>query len=305
MRVSLASLALVLALAGCGSQERDSKELETFDAAEPAPPQTTESTAAAPQAVSTRAPDVAPTAAPGVAFNYRHAFALAPERIAEVQERHAAACEALGVSRCRITGMNYRRRNEHDIEARLQFKLEPSLARAFGRSGLQVVQEAEGMLVESEISGTDVGTGIRANTRSIEQLREDLARVERQLADPSVPASRKETLRYEAEQIRQRIRAIETTREDQQESLATTPVTFAYSTHEDLGERPNWERSLANAKDGFVWGLYGLFVVLVSLLPWMVLAGLAFLLVRWARRRLAWRRDQVATTTDAGPPPAV
>ena len=67
-----------------------------------------------------------PTAAPGVAFNYRYAFRLPAERVAEVQEQHAQACEQLGVARCRITGMLYRLVNDDDIEAMLAFKLDPA-----------------------------------------------------------------------------------------------------------------------------------------------------------------------------------
>ena len=74
-------------------------------------------------------PNVGPTAAPGVAFNYRYAFRLAAPRIAAVQEQHAQLCERLTVARCRITGMRYRVVNERDIEAMLAFKLDPAVAR--------------------------------------------------------------------------------------------------------------------------------------------------------------------------------
>lgn len=280
----LIPVALLLTVAGCGAPRGDSNREGSADGLSSPP-------AGAPtQASSDRAtmgPDVAPTAAPGVAFTYRHAFALEAQRIAEVQESHAQACEALGVSRCRVTGMSYRRINEHEIEGMLQSKLEPSLARRFGRVGLETVQQAGGILVESQISGTDVGTGLRANDRSIAQLREDLQRIERQLADPNIPASQKTMLRSQAEALRQQIRAIEENREEQQESLATTPVTFLYGTDEDVGNRPNWGRSLREAGDGFVWGLYGLMVVLARLLPWIVLGGLIWFLVRLVRRRVA------------------
>ena len=92
------------------------------------------------------APNIGPTAAPGVAFNYRYAFRLAAPRIAEVQEQHALMCERLTVARCRITGLRYRVVNDRDIEAMLALKLDPSVARHFGREGVQTVTAAEGML---------------------------------------------------------------------------------------------------------------------------------------------------------------
>ena len=84
-------------------------------------------------------PDVAPTAAPGVAFNYRYAFRLPAERIAEVQEQHAAVCERLGVARCRITGMLYRVVNDrrHRGDARVQAR--SGDRPPFGREGVGAV----------------------------------------------------------------------------------------------------------------------------------------------------------------------
>src|SRR5438045_5771082 len=79
------------------------------------------------------APGITPTAAPGVAFNYRYAFRLPAERIAGVQEEHAQACEKLGIARCRITGMSFRRTSDREVEARLDFKLDPAIARNFGQ----------------------------------------------------------------------------------------------------------------------------------------------------------------------------
>ena len=98
---------LVLLAAGCGSQESADRQSEAptqaFDVAE-------EAAAPSAPASDSRAtvaggPNVGPTAAPGVAFNYRYAFRLPAERIAQVQEQHARTCEGLGVARCRITGM--------------------------------------------------------------------------------------------------------------------------------------------------------------------------------------------------------
>ena len=197
--------------------------------------------------------------------------------------------------------MSYRRRDEHEIEGTLEFKLEPALARRFGQAGLETVEQEGGMLVESRISGTDVGTGIRADERSLAQLREDLQRIEQQIADPRVPASQKQALRYQAEALRQRIRATEENREEQQESLATTPVSFAYGTDENVGNRPNWNQTLREAGNGFVWGLYSVFVLLVTLLPWIVLAVLGWLLVRWTRRRFVRPAGTQQPVSDGSP----
>ena len=180
-----------------------------------------------PAARAAAGPNVGPTAAPGVAFNYRYAFRLAAPRIAEMQEQHAQMCERLTVARCRITGMYYRVVNDRDIEAMLAFKLDPSIARLFGRQGVEAVVRAEGMLTESEISGTDVGTSIRAAGRSLADLQADLARIEARLAG-RIASGERESLEYEAQQLREQIRALRDSRSEQQESLATTPMVFRY-----------------------------------------------------------------------------
>ena len=90
-------------------------------------------------AVAGRAPGIDVTAAPGVAFAYRNAFRLPPDTIAGVQEAHAQACEKLGVARCRITGMRFRKLGENNVEADLAFKLAPGAARSFTREGIAAV----------------------------------------------------------------------------------------------------------------------------------------------------------------------
>jgi len=242
------------------------------------------------------APDVSPTAAPGVAFNYRYAFRLPAERIAQVQEQHARTCEELGVARCRITGMRFRVVNERDIEGMLAFKLEPTLARRFGQAGVEAVQRADGMLTESEISGTDVGTSIRRTGRDIAQMGEELRRIEAQLARRGLPAEERSRLEYDAQQIRQAIQASQAGREQDQEALANTPMVFHYGSGElvpGARARPSFARALDQATVNFIDGVYILFIILVTLLPWILLALVGWVLIRLVRRRVG-----------AGQPPA-
>jgi len=236
---------------------------------------------------SSAGPDVAVTAAPGVAFNYRYAFRLPAERVQGVQEQHAQACEKLGVDRCRITGLRYRLVNE-DIEAMLAFKLDPALAREFGKQGIDAVVKAEGMLVDSEISGEDVGSKITVARRQEGNLEEELKRVEEQLARAGLRGSERAELQIQAQQLRERIRASREARNEQQESLATTPMTFNYGSG-DLAPgfrgRPSLSRAVDDAIDNFLGGLAWIFVALVTLLPWAVLIGLLVWGARWLNRR--------------------
>src|SRR4051812_2612282 len=118
MRTSFRLLPLLLVTTACGKSQEMAKPvpepMRTLDVEEPRTPPPLAMVAPSPPpgivpaAGAPEPPDIAPRAAPGVAFNYRYAFRLPPKRIAQVQEEHAQACEKLGVARCRITGMLYR-----------------------------------------------------------------------------------------------------------------------------------------------------------------------------------------------------
>ena len=232
-------------------------------------------------------PDVSPTASPSVAFNYRYAYRLPAERVSGVQEQHARACEQLGVTRCRITGMRYRVDENGAVEALLAVKLEPSLARRFGRSGTDAVVRAEGKLIEADITGTDADSAIRSASRGIAEMREDLQRLEQRLAG-NLSAEQRSSIEYQVEQLRRSIRATRAGRDDQQESLASTPMVFQYASGEVLAAetRPEFGAAAQGALDNFVDGIAILFVILVTLLPWALLALLLWWIARLAGRRL-------------------
>ena len=296
MRRSL-SLLVPLLLAGCGSSPRmeyPEEDLKSYDVEEPAPtsispPSLIDVPPPTAQFVNSprSGPDVAPTAAPGVAFNYRYAFRLPPQRIAEVQERHAAACEQLGVARCRITGMRFRHVSDQNVEAMLALKLEPSLARRFGRSGARLVSESEGMLAESEISGTDADAAIRAHMRRIAEMREALARLDSRLARGGLSADERLRIENEAQRLRQSIRTSEASREQEQDTLASTPILFAYASAAvaPTESGPSLMQSLKVSGDNFLQGVTIILIIVVTLAPWLLLALAGWWLIRLVGRR--------------------
>lgn len=306
MRRSLVLLACLLAISCGGEQDRErtgsreesgaSSHNESADMAAPLP--------AGAESRAGGGPNVSPTAAPGVAFNYRYAFRLPGERISAVLEHHARMCEQLGTNRCRITGMNYRVVNERDIEGRLAMKLEPAIARRFGQEGVDAVVRAEGMLVESEISGTDVAPTIRAAGRGIAEMGEELRRIEAQLARRGMRADERANLEYQAQQLRSSIRAAQGTREEAQESLANTPLVFEYGSGDlvpGFDTRRPIRHALEQAGNNFIEGVAILFVILATILPWALLGLLLWLIYRRLGRRLvgAKRMEAAAPTPDA------
>lgn len=250
-----------LALTGCSEGQRDTAETQSFDVSE--------------------APAVNPTAAPGVAWRYESAFRLDDIRISPVQEQHAAACEALGVARCRITGLNYTVDEQDTVEARLEVKLEPTIAREFGKRALATVQGADGRLISTEFTGEDVGTQVAAATDQRQSAGAELADVERQLARSDLEDRERTALRERAAELR---RSIETARQSAQSGearLAMTPMVLRYY---GQGGVPGFTENPFRA----AWALFVESLVLLVgfvlkaiavLLPWGVL--LALLIALW------------------------
>ena len=172
---------------------------------------------------------IAVTAAPGVAFNYHYGFSLASARIAAAQEAHAQACEKLGIARCRITGMKYQLLGENRVDATLALKLDPLIARQFGKDAIAVAQNAEGTLTEAEITGTDAGSTISAAERQRARAQDEIQRLDGQLATSGLKTEERTTLQQQrAEAARNASAAVDTANEAH-DSLATTPMVIDYT----------------------------------------------------------------------------
>ncbi len=276
----LVPIALIVALAACSKSPERSKDVQTLDVREEAAPAADR--AAAPGMV---APGISVSSAPGVAFNYRYAFRVPNAKIAAVQEEHAQACEKLGLDRCRITGMRYRLVSNDEVSAMLAFKLDPTLARDFGKQGIAAVTKAEGMLVDSEITGTDAGAVIDDANRASAGLRDELAKVEEQLKRPGLSASERTELQSQAASLREQIRSASATRTDARASLATTPMVFDYGSGDLIpgfdGASPIRE-AFSTSISTFLSMLGFAIIAIGALLPWALLGGLGV----WVYRKL-------------------
>lgn len=308
----LATSAVVLA--SCSQQEapkQQAEELRTFDVesapgAPPAPPPPVSTRSTNMSGADGAGPDISVSAAPGVAFNYRYAYRLQDARIQAAQEAHAAMCERLTITRCRITGMRYTVQGEDNVSATLELKLEPRLARAFGKDATRVVTDADGMLVDQQISGTDVSPTIDQADRGRAELQDELERVNRELARPGLSNVIRDRLLSEAQSIRAQIRGLGEQKKSAEESLATTPMSFYYGSGEAI---PGFDddqpiaQAFERAAYNFRAALGFLIVAIGTLLPWALLIGLGYwLLRRFGLFRLSENRSYARTApveTDA------
>ena len=275
MRNKLLAGAMALALVGCGEKPADEASVSTSN------------TPAAEAAASDAAgPDVALNAAPGVAFDYSYTFRLADDRIAKVQEEHAAACETLGVQRCRIVDVRYQLNDEKRVEAQTQFKLDPGIARKFGANALASVEKAEGVLADASVNGEDVGSEILASQQRSAGSEAEIARLEERLKQAGLDKRERAELLSQISALRGQIGDERQSRRAGEARIAWTSVAFNYASDGGLPGIGR-ENPFGNAWTTLL-GSGGtlLSVILVAgaaVLPWALLAALiAFL---WRRFR--------------------
>lgn len=297
-------IGVAVAAASCAPRqdsaaEQGAQDLRTFDVRDEPPPVASMTESAA------RAPGVSVTAAPGVAFDYRYAFRLPTPRIGTVQEAHATMCEKLGIEKCRITGMRYQLRGSKNIAAMLALRLDPSVARQFGKDATKIVNDAQGMLVDQEISGIDVGSRIDSATRTKARLQADIDRLEVELKAMTVKDPRRGDVSAQIEDLRRQIASLSSGQSQDREALAGTPMVFNYGSGSVI---PGFEDSspiadaLGQAGRGFENVVAGTIVILGTLLPLALLAWLAFLLWRRFGPRLSkggYRNGEPGDSTSA------
>lgn len=304
-------------LAACSQQsdtQREQEDLKTFDVqqeppsstvAQPpppvAPPPITRDMNASEQAGG---PNISVTAAPGVAFNYRYAYRLPNARIQAAQETHAAMCEKLGVTRCRITGMRYSLVNERDISASLELKLDPAIARQFGKDATKVVTDAEGMLVDQQIIGVDAGSSIERANRGRAELQDELDRVNRELARSGLSSVVRDRLLSESASLRSQIRSLGEQKAADEESLAKTPMAFYYGSGKAIpgfDEPQPLKQAFDRAGYNFLSALGFLIIAAATLLPWLLLIAVGIGVYRRlpARWKIRGYRDKAEASAEA------
>ena len=309
MRRSIPFLALLLATTvGCSqavNNDNSSNATPTpttanstaSDALEPSPiPPELPTPSPRRQADQSTGPDIDPQLAPGVAFDYRYAFRLEAERIAEMQREHQQLCARYG-SRCRVTGVDYRAANAEDVEASLSFLVDSEIAAQFGRESVRAVEASDGEVTESAVTGTDVGTSHKANTGELEELQAELARVEARLAQRNLRWAERSQLNEQRQTLRQQISTLSATTGGQEQAMATTPILFRYGSGA-LAPGPAREATIgeatARAAGNFLGALKFLLIAFVTISPWALTGLLLWLGFRAVRKRRPGKPEEAA-----------
>ncbi len=295
MRNKLLAGAMALALIGCSEKKAEDAAITDTSTAETA---ATEASADA-----ATAPRIGIEAAPGVAFDYAYTFRLADDRISKIQEEHAAACETLGVQRCRIADVRYQLTDEKLVEAQTQFKLDPGIARKFGANAIASVEKAEGVLADASVAGEDVGTEILASQQRSAGSEAEIARLEERLKSGGLDKRERAELLAQIGQLRGEIGNERQARRSGEARIAWTNVAFNYVSNGGLPGIGH-ENPFASAGETLMRsGSTALTFVLTlgaALLPWGLL--LALIIAFWRSRFMVAVRQQMRVKPQASDP---
>jgi hypothetical protein len=202
-------------------------------------------------------------------YDYRYAFRLPGGRIAAVQESHQRGCEQLGPARCRITAMRYKVDDQNHVSAILTVRIDPALARAYGKAASQVVTGANGTLVDADVAGGDAAG---RSDSVIARLNEAQGNAEAQLRNAALPADQRAQIAARLDRIRGAIATISEVDQSAGDSIATTPLIFTYASGGSmLGVPGNADGSFDAAGETFMASLAGLANVLAGVGPWAIL----------------------------------
>lgn len=230
--------------------------------------------------VADAAPNIGPGVAPGVAFRYDFAFTLPGQSISKVQQEHAAACQKLGANRCRVTGMDYEKRDGGAVSARLDFLLAPDIANAFGNDAVAAVEAAKGKLDNANVTGENAGDAIKLSQQDSAGIEAEITRIEARLAAKGLTASERTELQQQLASLREQQRGKVANRRALETSIASTPVSFAYASQSILAGEGTFGKAASAS-----WSSAGSMLSLVMLvlgvaLPWLLLIGGVMLIWR-------------------------
>ncbi len=287
-------LGLSIALAGCGENSASQSTTGTKTVLlERAPPTNVAEAAAAPIAQQS-APPPANTGVAFIAYSYALSLELPAKRLAEVQRAHAAACDAMGASRCQILNSS---RNATDSDAggaTLELRIIPSEARAFQAKLETTTSSAGGKLLESAVSGEDLtrqtidaDASLKAKRTLRDRLQAllehrdgrlaDLLAVERALSD-----------------AQQQLDSATGTLAELRQRVGFSKMTVSYRSEQALGSataRPLGE-AWADATTVLSHSLATMLTLAIIIVPWaLVLGGLFFAARAWRRRVKAAAED--------------
>ncbi|MBS0483329.1 MAG: DUF4349 domain-containing protein [Proteobacteria bacterium] len=279
---SILALSLpVLLLSACSAEKSEDAAAAASEAA------TDAKQAPAANAVADQAgPGIDRAVAPGVAFTYAYAFTLPVKAISSVQQEHSAACAKLGPTRCRVTGVTYTQPSADEARGQLDFLLAPDLAYAFANEGIAAVEKADGQLQNGSVNGRNAGDAITLSQQDSAATEAEIARIELRLKSPGLTKGERVELQQQIAGLHEQQRGSARDRKAMEASIATTPVTFTYTSEGLVGGSNTFGRAATASWNSAETAFSFAALVAGIALPWVLLIGLGVFVWRKLRRRV-------------------
>lgn len=211
------------------------------------------------------------------AFDYRYAYRLPGERLKAVLQSNADACDRLGPTRCQIEGMRYNVDNGNRTRAVLELKIDPTIARGFGEAITKSVTGADGVLVNTALTGTASTTQARS-IAVIDRLRDRLKNAQAIASSSSPDAA---SAKAQADRIQSALDTIAESEAKQGATLATAPMLLTYESSTALTGLGTADANFRNAGQTLENSLARLLIVLGSVGPWLLALLLIIVVLRW------------------------
>ncbi|MBO9712773.1 hypothetical protein [Sphingomonas sp.] len=207
-------------------------------------------------------------------FDYRYAFRLPAQRVKQVQQSNADACDKLGPARCQILAEKYVVGDTNRTRAVLTLKIDPTIARAFGDAAVRTLQSADGQLTDSEVTGAVSNASVRS-AAMVDRLRGQLKVSQTQADAGSAEA------RARAGRIQSALDTIAEVEASQGQTLATATMLVSYESSTALTGLGSPEANFHSAGMTFESTVSRVLIVLASFGPWFLLLVLIVLVLRF------------------------
>ena len=210
------------------------------------------------------------------AFDYRYAYRLPSDRLKAVLQSNADACDKLGPTRCQIDGMRYNVDDSNRVRAVLMLKIDPTIARAYGEAITKSVTGADGVLVNTAITGTASTTQARS-IAVIDRLRDQLKNAQAVPSDSPDATNAK----ARADRIQAALDTIAESEAKQGATLATAPMLLTYESSTALTGLGTADANFRNAGQTLENSVARLLIVLGSIGPWLLALLIIIVVLRW------------------------
>lgn len=243
---------------------------------------------------------------PRIAYTYSYDYRLPLAQIAAVQQRHVAACDALGAARCRVVALERSSGEGRYSSATLSLKVDSRIAKSFGARLGSMVGEAGGETSEQQVTAEDLSKQIVDTEAKV--------RAKQALADRLMVLLQNRNGRVgelvEAErafaQAQEELDAARTWLAQMRGRVSQSDIAIRYDSDAPLsgGFWQPVRDAFGSAGQTFGFSLGAAITFTLAALPWVALLTLVIWLLRrigWVRRlRMPWPKRWRQTPPDQG-----